>query len=58
MRSHGLPNFPDPNARGAFDRSQFNENTPAFQTASKACQSLMTAVGPADVLHSESTPAY
>jgi hypothetical protein len=49
MRSHGLPSFPDPNAQGAFDRNKFNESTPAFQTASKACQSLMNAVGPVPV---------
>ncbi len=49
MRSHGLPSFPDPNAQGAFDRNKFNENAPAFQTASKACQSLMKAVGPVPV---------
>jgi hypothetical protein len=49
MRAHGLPSFPDPDAQGAFDRNKFNENTPAFQTASKACQSLMNAVGPVPV---------
>jgi hypothetical protein len=40
MRSHGLPNFPDPNAQGVFDSSRFNENSPGFQAASEACQSL------------------
>ncbi len=45
MRSHGLPSFPDPNAQGAFDRNKFDESTPAFQSASNACQSLMKAVG-------------
>ncbi len=49
MRSHGLPSFTDPNAQGAFDRNNFNENASAFQTASKACQSPMTAVGPVPV---------
>lgn len=49
MRSHGLAGFPDPNAQGAFDRNKFNESTPAFQTASKACQSLKNAVGPVPV---------
>jgi hypothetical protein len=39
MRSHGLPRFPDPNSQGAFDSSKFGENSPAFQTASKACKS-------------------
>ena len=45
MRSHGLPSFPDPNAQGAFDRNKFDENSPAFQTASNACKSLTTALG-------------
>jgi hypothetical protein len=40
MRSHGLPGFPDPNGQGAFDRNKFDENSPAFQTASNACKSL------------------
>jgi hypothetical protein len=45
MRSHGLPSFPDPNGQGAFDRSKFNESSPAFQSAGKACP----AVGPTPV---------
>ena len=49
MRSNGLPGFPDPNNQGAFDRSKFDESTPAFQSASTACQSLMRAVGPITV---------
>lgn len=40
MRSHGLPSFPDPNGQGVFDRSKFDENSTAFQTASNACKSL------------------
>jgi hypothetical protein len=49
MRSHALPSFPDPNAQGAFDRSKFNEGTPAFNAASDACKSLHAAVGPIPV---------
>lgn len=45
MRTHGLPGFPDPDSRGAFDSSKFNESTPAFQSASNACLSLMNRVG-------------
>jgi hypothetical protein len=37
MRTHGLPSFPDPNGQGAFDRNKFNESSPAFQSAGKAC---------------------
>ena len=49
MRAHGLPSFPDPNAQGALDSSKFNESSPAFQTASKACQSLQPT-GPTPVV--------
>ncbi|HWF73219.1 MAG TPA: hypothetical protein VG186_07735 [Solirubrobacteraceae bacterium] len=49
MRSHGLPSFPDPNTQGVFDRSKFDESTLGFQSASRACQSLMSAVGPIPV---------
>jgi hypothetical protein len=45
MRSHGLPSFPDPNGQGAFDSSEFDESTPAFQSASKACRSLANDLG-------------
>jgi hypothetical protein len=40
MRSHGVPSFPDPNNQGAFDSAKFNDTTPAFHTASKACTPL------------------
>lgn len=40
LRSHGVPSFPDPNGRGAFDSSKFDPTSPAFQTAGKACMSL------------------
>jgi hypothetical protein len=40
MRSHGLPDFPDPNAQGAFDSSRFDDGSLVFQAASKACKSL------------------
>jgi hypothetical protein len=49
MRAHGVPSFPDPNSQGVFNRSKFNESSPAFQTASKACASLQAAVGPTPV---------
>ena len=40
IRSHGVPSFPDPNNRGAFDSAKFNDTTPAFHTASDACTTL------------------
>ena len=49
MRSHGLPGFPDPNSQGAFDSSKFDENSPAFQTASTACGSVQPT-GPTPVV--------
>lgn len=41
MRSHGEPNFPDPAANGSFTLpSGMNAESPQFQNAEKACQSL------------------
>jgi hypothetical protein len=44
IRSHGVPNFPDPNSQGVFSLSGSDATlpqTPQFQTASKACRSLL-----------------
>jgi hypothetical protein len=49
MRSHGLPDFPDPTRQGAFDSSKFEESSPAFQTASNACKSQQPT-GPTPVV--------
>jgi hypothetical protein len=45
MRSHGLPNFPDPDSQGAFDYAQieafvhqFTANSPLVVQAAKACK--------------------
>jgi hypothetical protein len=41
MRSHGEPNFPDPAANGSFSLPPgMNAESPQFQNAAKACQSL------------------
>jgi hypothetical protein len=45
MRSHGVPNFPDPNGR-AF-KEAFQSQSPAFVSADAACQHLMPAGGSA-----------
>ena len=37
LRTHGVPSFPDPDRRGAFDSSRFDDRSPAFQAASRAC---------------------
>jgi hypothetical protein len=43
MRSHGVSGFPDPTVQGGSVTFQgsFNQNSPTYQTAAKACQSLM-----------------
>ena len=42
MRSHGEPNFPDPNPNGSFTLpSGMNAESPQFQNAERHCQSLM-----------------
>ena len=43
LRTHGVPSFPDPDRRGAFDSSRFDDGSPAFQAASKACASQQPA---------------
>ncbi len=37
LRTHGVPSFPDPDRSGAFDSSRFDDRSPAFQAAAKAC---------------------
>jgi hypothetical protein len=44
MRSHGMPNFPDPSVQNSniiFDISPGALKTPQFQAAQRACQKLM-----------------
>lgn len=44
MRSHGEPTFPDPAANGSLTIPPgINPQSPQFQAAEKACQSLMPA---------------
>jgi hypothetical protein len=47
MRSHGLPNFPDPTSTGTlnFAGSGIKPNTPQFQSAMQACRSLLPQLG-------------
>jgi hypothetical protein len=48
IRSHGEPNFPDPEGRGgAISQSlgRINANSPQFQAAQKACRSLQPGGG-------------
>ena len=40
MRSHGVPNFPDPNNQGLF-ASKLDASTPQVQAADKICQTAL-----------------
>jgi hypothetical protein len=48
MRSHGVPNFPDPGPNGLqiTPSSGLNPRSPAFQAAQQACQKLLPGGGP------------
>jgi hypothetical protein len=48
MRAHGVPNFPDPQpgSNGGFLITGVDPNSPQFQSAQQACQSLMPGGGP------------
>jgi hypothetical protein len=47
MRSHGVPQYPDPNSNGQTDLNgaTINMQSAAFQSATKACQSLAPNLG-------------
>jgi hypothetical protein len=49
MRSHGVPNFPDPGAGGGIQinsSSGINPGSPAFQSAQRTCRHLLPNGGP------------
>jgi hypothetical protein len=49
MRSHGVPNFPDPNGQGVITFGSGNgidPSSPQFESAQKACQKLMPKHAP------------
>jgi hypothetical protein len=49
MRSHGVPNFPDPGPGGGIQinsDSGINSQSPAFQSAQNACSKLLPGGGP------------
>ena len=54
MRSHGVPNFPDPNSQGLFT-SKLHASAPQVQAANKACQATLPTG--ADPLSGKPTPA-
>jgi hypothetical protein len=53
MRSHGVPDFPDPNSNGGFSGTSqqgggsggLDPNSPAFQSAQQTCRKLLPAGG-------------
>jgi hypothetical protein len=47
MRSHGVPNFPDPSSNGAFNASSLNLQSAQMQSAQNACKSLQPDLGAA-----------
>ncbi len=49
MRSHGVPNFPDPGSNGSIDLtpgSGLNPASPAFKSAQGQCKKLLPGGGP------------
>ena len=49
MRSHGVPNFPDPNSDGVIPllrMSRIDPGSPVVLTAFKACEQLEPKIGP------------
>ena len=43
LRTHGVPGFPDPDRRGAFDSSRFDDTSLAFRAAARACAAQQPA---------------
>ncbi|MGI8507072.1 MAG: hypothetical protein ACR2MK_09795 [Solirubrobacteraceae bacterium] len=51
MRSHGVPDFPDPSSNGGLrlrvgPGSRLNPQSPAFQSAQQTCRKLLPGGGP------------
>jgi hypothetical protein len=49
MRTHGFPNFPDPDSTGGFDSSKFDDSSPQLQSAMQTCQQQTGVSGPIGV---------
>jgi hypothetical protein len=45
MRSHGVPNFPDPTAQGLEIPANINARSPAFKAAQQACRQFLPNKG-------------
>lgn len=46
MRTHGVPNIPDPTTSPREFKNAFNTQSPAFQSAESACRHLLPGGGP------------
>ena len=46
MRSHGVPNFPDPDSNNVFETQGIDKSSPAFKAAAHACLSLAPTPAP------------
>jgi len=46
MRSHGVPNFPDPSGGGGIHISNLDTSSPAFQAAQATCNKRLPGGGP------------
>ncbi len=44
MRSHGVPNFPDPTNAGVVHLIGVDQNSPQFESAAKTCEALVPGV--------------
>ncbi len=56
IRTHGVPNFPDPTFSGGdvhIDHQHLNESSPAFRAAVHDCESLIPAGARGDAGHSQ-----
>lgn len=49
MRTHGFPNFPDPDSTGGFDSSKFDPSSPQFEAAMETCRRQTGTTGPIGV---------
>jgi hypothetical protein len=45
MRSHGVPNFPDPQPNGALRITGIDPNSPTFKSALQTCRKLLPGGG-------------
>jgi hypothetical protein len=57
MRSHGVPNFPDPGARGLIIPDDVNTESPAFVSAQRTCADLGSEPGQSGLSQRAASPS-